>query len=102
MGTYGTKREGIGGITVVGAIGPHGNMRQNSRKCPNCRRFGITTQWSQHFSQAQEFLKRLNAVPFHIRVVDADSSRVPMYWAQKLAQALGASYERLDAKEVSL
>ena len=63
---------------------------------------GLTTQWSQHFSQAQEFLKRLNAVPFHIRVVDADSSRVPMYWAQKLAQALGASYERLDAKEVSL
>ncbi|MCL4495051.1 MAG: ATP-binding protein [Firmicutes bacterium] len=61
---------------------------------------GLTTEWDTHVSRAQQCLSQIRLSPVSLRVIDADTSRVPLFWAYKIAGLLGAPYERLDGREV--
>ncbi len=61
---------------------------------------GLTTEWDRHVSMADKCLGQFRASPVSLNVIDADTSRVPLFWAYKIAKILGASYERLDGREM--
>ncbi len=61
---------------------------------------GLTTDWDAHVSMARKCLSQLQVNPMSLKVIDADTSRIPLFWAYKIAKILDASYERLDGREI--
>ncbi|WP_053957919.1 ATP-binding protein [Sulfobacillus thermosulfidooxidans] len=57
---------------------------------------GITSHWDEHVLRARECKEALDQSPVHIQVIDADTSRIAMHWAKKIAQILHADYGTLE------
>ncbi|PSR28253.1 MAG: hypothetical protein C7B47_06000 [Sulfobacillus thermosulfidooxidans] len=57
---------------------------------------GITTHWDEHVLRARECKQALDQSPVHVQVIDADTSRIAMHWAKKIAQIFHAEYGTLE------